>query len=118
MRNLSFITKRMLLAIQFIADNHVKGIDSERECLIKIGMKFPGNISNIRHGTQSFTIKHITEICKHFNMDANYFFDERHTKMFKEGKVTSPLMMLKEAVQAVAEMQANIPTKPSQTTGS
>ena len=106
MKKNTLTKQRMLAAITFIADNHIKGITSERECLLKIGMKFPGNISNIRHGTQSFTIKHIAEMVKQFNIDGNYFLDERHTKMFKEGKVTSPLMALRDAVQAVAEMQA------------
>lgn len=99
--------RRMLAAITFIADNHIKGITSERECLLKIGMKHPGNISNIRHGTQDFRISHITEMVMQFGIDGNFFLDERHTKMFKEGKVLTPLMLLKEAAQAVAEMEAN-----------
>ena len=102
MNKLSLSNQRMLSAIQFITDNHIKGIKSERECLERIGMKFAGNISNIRHGSQSFTIKHITEICKLFSLDANYFVDELHTQLLKEKKSISPLMRLKDAVQAMA----------------
>ena len=103
MSKINFINRRMLAAITFIADNHIKGMGSEREILMKLGMKFPGNVSNIRKGGQSFTIKHIAEICKQFGIDANFFLDERHTKMFKEGRVITPLMQLKEAAVAVAE---------------
>lgn len=63
--------QRILELIGYL--KYVKKVKSNSEFCQEIGF-FRQNLRNVRLGTQSFTVEHIHNICKIYNINANWIF--------------------------------------------
>lgn len=93
--------ERMLLVMKYVISNGIKDISTKTAFMQAIGFSSAANLTQIKTGIQSFRLEHIQAACRLFKLDANYFLDDKCTSMFKQGKKSSAMQQLKEAVQAV-----------------
>ena len=95
-------SQRMLQVMKYVVGNAINHIDSETAFLKSINYTHANNLKLIKNNVQSFRIVHLQKCCEVYHVDANFFMLFKHTKMFKDGRKTSALAHLKEAVQMVS----------------
>ncbi len=52
------------------------------------------NISNIKHGVNHFNLIHVANICRFYNLNANWIIDTNETELFRRKTVTQTLHKL------------------------
>jgi len=101
MAQLPIYTVRMFTLMDYVVTNRIKGCLTEADFLVSIGYS-PGNMTNLKRGTQKLQAKHYMNAVIIYNVDANFFYNKKHTEMFVSGKKSGALAQLKEAVARVA----------------
>lgn len=89
--------ERMIKAFDYIVAHKVKDVTTLKECCEIAGIA-PNNIANIRKGTQSFNNNHILNICKHFNISADFIFGLT-TNLFRQSAKETPIQRIESALQ-------------------
>lgn len=74
------------------------------------------NITNLKNGKTGFTVEDITNCCKVFGIDANFFFVETHTVMMRPKIKTSPFQQLLQAVQRIGVETGAFDEQPEEET--
>lgn len=97
---LPFYDQRMIELLDYVVKERVQGLRSRSQALQAIGFVHT-NFSQLMRGKQSFKPEHFVKAVELFGVDANFFFNTRHTKMFPQGKQKSVIEELNEVVARV-----------------
>jgi hypothetical protein len=68
------------------------------------------NMSNIKNGVNHFNLIHVANICRYYNLNANWVIDRNETELFKTKKLKSTQTVHKSTEKVVVG-NANNPNK-------
>jgi hypothetical protein len=106
MNAIKFYDKRMLQLMEYIITSRTNDITTKTAFLLSIGFNSTANMAQIKSGAQSFRIEHFVTACKKYNINANWFLDADCKVMNREGKKTSTIDVLRQAVSVLASEYA------------
>ena len=102
MTTLPFYDDRMLKLMEYVISGKQNDVTTKTAFLLSIGFNNPANLAQIKNSMQSFRIEHFVAACRKYNVNANWFLDKECKVMTREGKKTSTIDVLRQAVAMVA----------------